>query len=148
MLNTQVIKQYGLAQNYINKSKQIVFIYDGLIKIIKQAISAMKRNNIQEKYNLLEKAKLIISGLQDSLDPKQDEDVAKLLYDYYLFIYIRLSNADNRYEDTKILDSVINDLLAMRDSWREADEQVTKNKLESELLINKSNNHKDIRYDV
>jgi flagellar protein FliS len=132
MLYVNVTKKYAEAQNSINKSRQIVMLYDGLIRIINQAMEAIKNNDIQTRYNLLEKACLVINGLQDSLDFTQGGNIATLLDDYYFSIYIRIVNVNND-NNSKILTNVLEELAMMRDAWQEVDAQIAKGNVELEM---------------
>jgi flagellar protein FliS len=135
MLYANVTKKYAQAQNSINKSRQIVMLYDGLIKIINQAIEASKEKNIQKRYNLLAKAGLVINGLQDSLDFVQGGDIATLLDDYYFSIYMRIVNVNNNDSDNnhQILENVLEELVMMRDAWQEVDIKIAQGGAELEM---------------
>ncbi|KKB96543.1 flagellar protein FliS [Candidatus Arcanobacter lacustris] len=146
MLYVNVTKKYAEAQNSINKSRQIVMLYDGLIKIINQAMEAIKNNDIQGRYNLLEKACLVVNGLQDSLDFTQGGDIATLLDDYYFSIYMRIVNVNND-NNAKVLENVLEELAMMRDAWQDVDAQMAKGGAELEMTAD-SASQVGVEYDA
>jgi flagellar protein FliS len=122
MLYDNVTRKYIAAQYAINKTRQIVILYDGVISLINQAIEAINNNDIQERYNLLEKAITIINGLQDSLDHVNGGNIAKLLDDYYFSIYMRMMSVQ-MVDNKNMLENIANELIIMRDAWLEVDEK-------------------------
>jgi flagellar protein FliS len=121
------MSQYHTQQQYAayktahhtteNKTQQIVMIYDGLMRIIYQAKQAISDNNIQERFNLLEKTSQVILALQASLDFENGGELAKILDSYYDSIYtkVHLINQSNNPSDC---DSLIEDIRGMRGSWQ------------------------------
>lgn len=114
-------KQYAAYktayQTTDNKTQQVVMIYDGLMRVIYQAKQAITDDNIEERFNLLDKASQVILGLQASLDFEHGGDIARILDGYYDSIYARihLVNQSNSIMDC---DTLIEDIKAMRASWQ------------------------------
>lgn len=100
-----------------NKTQQVVMIYDGIMRVIYQAKQAILNQNIQERYNLLEKASQVILGLQASLDFDNGGEVAQILNSYYNAIYtkVHIINHSNSIADCEAL---IEDIKAMRSAWQ------------------------------
>jgi flagellar protein FliS len=119
-----VTDKYIDAQQGNSKILQLVLIYDGMIKIVKQATEAMKNNNIQEQSNLLNKAIQIIKGLQASLNVSKGLDMARVLHDYYHIIFLKIIKAQDNYDYT-ILENVTKELSLMRASWQEVAEKTS-----------------------
>lgn len=113
---------YTTANHMVRKTKQVVMLYDGAIRYVQQAKEAIEKNDIEARFNALVKACDIINGLQISLDFDKGGDVAKLLYDYYAGIDMRLMSV-HQSQDTSICDLCIKHLKMMREAWDEIDQK-------------------------
>lgn len=111
---------YTAAHHTVNKTRQVVMLYDGAIRFVTQAKDAIERDNIQARYNALEKATAIISGMQSAIDFDNGGHIAQLLDDYYYSIYMRLMSI-HRSNSAEMCTSIIQELKVMRDSWQEVD---------------------------
>ena len=111
---------YTTANHTVNKTRQVVMLYDGAIRYVTQAKDAIERGDIQERYNSLKKATSIISGMQGALDFANGGDIAKLLDEYYYSIYMRLMSV-HQTKSTDMCVAVINELKMMRSSWQDVD---------------------------
>ncbi len=114
---------YSNANQTAPKTRQIVMLYDGAIRFLKQAKEAVEEKRIEDRFNLLNKASEVIVGLQSHLDFDHGGDVAKLLFDYYMSIDNRIL-AIHRSQDMVQLEAVIRDLKQMRDAWFEIDQKM------------------------
>lgn len=113
----------------VRKTRQVVMLYEGIIKYVQHAKEAIENNDIQTRYNSLTKACDIITGLQLSLDFNNGDEVAKILYDYYAGLDSRLSSI-HFSNDVKRCEACIDQLKKMRDAWEEIDQgQDEKSKL-------------------
>jgi flagellar secretion chaperone FliS len=121
LYNQQKFQAYKQASHNVDKGKQIVMLYDGVIRFVQQAKSAHASKNIAERFNLLQKAINVIMGLQGSLDIQNYPEISSSLYDYYETVYIRLNNLIKG--DSEEYDSLSDDLKIMRDAWIAADDQ-------------------------
>lgn len=117
----QQLGAYQSAAQTVNKSRQVVMLYDGMIRFLSQAKEAMQHKRIEDRFNLLTKASNIIQGLQNSLDFEQGGDVAETLYDYYASVDGRIMalHTSNSKADCEEL---ICDLKQMRDAWSAIDQ--------------------------
>ncbi|MCQ6468560.1 flagellar export chaperone FliS, partial [Vibrio parahaemolyticus] len=79
-------KAYAAANMTVGKTRQVVMLYDGVMRFVQQAIEAIKKEDYETRYNLLVKSSEIITGMQNSLDFENGGEIAKLLYDYYASI--------------------------------------------------------------
>jgi flagellar protein FliS len=123
MFSTNTPKQYAAyatANHTVNKTRQIVMLYDGTVRFMTQAREAMERNDIQERYNTLEKASAVISALQSAIDFENGGEIAQLLDNYYYSIYMRMISL-HRSNSIEVCDAIIRELKIMRDSWHEVD---------------------------
>lgn len=126
MMYDQAARKYVAAHHAINKTRQIVMLYDGIIKAVNAAKDAINHNNIQERFNNLERATNIINGLQASIDFENGGEIAQILEDYYMSIFLRLTSV-NHNNSTEICEHVLNELKIMRDAWVEVDQITSTN---------------------
>jgi flagellar protein FliS len=115
-------KAYAAATQTVAKTKQIVLLYDAAIRYAQQAEDAIANQNIEARYNALEKACAIVFGLQGSLDFEQGGEIARTLYDFYSSIDARLISV-HRSNDAAVCKQVIKELKMMREAWAEIDSQ-------------------------
>lgn len=112
---------YQQAAVTVSKTRQIVMLYDGMVRFIQQARLAIEHHRIEERYHLLVKASDIVIGLQSCLDFDNGEDVATSLYDYYNSIDSRIMELQ-RSNSIPDCDTLIEDLKKMRVLWNNIDE--------------------------
>ena len=112
---------YSKATHTVSKTRQVVMLYDGVIRFVKQARQAIEDNRIEDRFNLINKASSVIIGLQACLDFEQGGDAAKTLYDFYSHIDMQLINI-HRSNSLDDCDYVLNELKQMRDVWRKIDD--------------------------
>lgn len=116
----QQYKAYATAKMTVGKVRQIVMLYDGVLRFVQQAVDAINKQDYETRYNILCKASEVISGLQNSLDFEQGGDIAHLLYDYYASIDARLLTV-HRTNDIRTCEQVMKELRMMRGAWDEID---------------------------
>lgn len=124
---------YTAAQQNTSKCKQVVMLYDGAMRFITKAMDAIKENNIQERFNNLERASKIILGLQSALDFDRGGEVAKVLDEYYHNIDMRLVSVHYN-NDASICEKVLRELKIMREAWEEVDMVTAKQDVSSEKI--------------
>ncbi len=113
-------KAYRQAAHTVSKTRQVVMLYDGVIRNLNQIKEAIKENRIEDRYNKLIRTSDIISGLQMSLDFEYGRDVAQTLYDFYSSVDMRLIQL-HRYPKIEVLDEIIAEIREMRDLWDHID---------------------------
>lgn len=120
-MNThQKYQAYAAATQTVARTKQIVMLYEGIIRFLQQAKEAMDENRIEDRYTMLSKSSEILLGLQACLDFDNGGEIAKILYNYYSTIdaqIYQLHRSNNAQECTRI----ISELKKMRDVWAEID---------------------------
>lgn len=116
----QQYNAYNLATQTVPKTRQVVMLYDGAIRFMKQARQAVEENRIEDRFNLLMKVSEVLIGLQGCLDFENGGEIAPILYDYYSSLDARILYVQ-RTNDLKILDSVIAELKQMRGAWGNVD---------------------------
>lgn len=111
---------YKSAAYTVSKTKQVVMLYDAVIRNLSQAKDAMMNGRIEDRYHKLVRASEIIAGLQMSLDFDKGLDTAKQLYDFYSLLESRI-NSLHRHADVILCDALIHELREMREMWHQID---------------------------
>ena len=119
--NKQQYQAYVSATQTIAKTQQIIMLYDGVIRLVKQGKEAISEKRIEDRYHLLTKAADIIHGMQGCLDFDNGGEIAKILYSFYSNVDSRLL-AVQRTNNVADCDEVIEELRQMRDAWVSVDE--------------------------
>lgn len=111
---------YSRANHTVAKTRQVVMLYDGAIRFLQQAKVAIEEGDISERYNKLVRAGEIVMGLQSCLDFESGGDAARILFDFYASVDMRIM-ALHRTNDAVACESVTQDLKDMRDVWDRID---------------------------
>jgi flagellar protein FliS len=122
MVQKQKYQAYAAATQTVAKTKQIVMLYDGVIRLVQQGREAIREKRIEDRYSLLTKASDIIIGLQACLDFENGGDIARVLYQFYTTINLQIFSL-HRTNSLETCDEVIADLKKMRDVWHEIDQK-------------------------
>lgn len=112
----KAMNAYGQAVETIPPAKQIVMLYDGVLRQIANARNAIGDRRISDRYTAVQKATLILEGLQGCLDHEQGGEIAPQLdrlYSHYIF---RLQ-AINMEDDPTICDELTAQIRELRESW-------------------------------
>lgn len=115
-----VYKAYSRANHTVARTRQVVMLYDGIIRFMKQARQHIEENDIENRFKKLVKSSDIVIGLQSCLDFDTGGESAKILYNYYSDIDMRIMEL-HRSGDIAECDSIIHDLKEMRDVWDHID---------------------------
>ena len=102
--------------NTANQGKLIVMLYDGAIKFLKVALENMNIKTYDVVNNNIIKAQDIITELLLSLNMNDGGEIAKNLFNLYLYFKKRLLEA-NIQKNSEIIEDVIGHLAALRESW-------------------------------
>ncbi len=121
MVEKQKYQAYAFATQTVAPVRQIVLLYDGIIRLLQQSKEAIAERRIEDRYNLLIKASDLINGLQGCLDFDNGGEIANILYGYYSAIDARLFSI-HRTNSIEDCDGIIADLKQMRDAWNEIDQ--------------------------
>ncbi len=120
---------YQRANETISQIDQVILLYEGAIGFVTQAKDAIHAKDYQERYNLINQAIAIVTGLNSCLNfNERTSDVANALDRYYQSIDMRLLyiQCDDSIESC---DAVIEDLKIMRDAWKDAAKEVNDQKI-------------------
>lgn len=113
---------YSIATRTVAKTRQVVMLYDGAIRFLRQAEAAIEANQIEERFKLLQRTSEIITGLQSSIDFDTGGDVAQTLHRFYTGISMRILDINFKGDQSKaICGEIIAELKQMRDIWDSID---------------------------
>ena len=119
-MKTSQYQAYAAATMTVGKTRQVVMLYDGIIRMVSQSIEAIKKGDFETRYNLLVRASEVVAGLQNSLDFENGGEISGLLFDYYSGIDARIFSV-HRSNDIAVCEQVIKELKTMRNVWDEID---------------------------
>jgi flagellar secretion chaperone FliS len=94
----------------------VVMLYDGAIRFLNQAATALRAGNRQQFAVRLRRAEAIISELNLTLDMERGGDVAVRLRSIYMFSRRHLIEAQLK-SDPQRVDQVVALLSELRESW-------------------------------
>lgn len=117
-------KAYSHASHTVAKTRQVVMLYDGVIRFLSQAKEAMEKDEIERRYNTLTRASDIIAGLQACLDFEAGQETAQTLFDFYSSIELRIMQL-HRTKDMDACAQIIADMKEMRQVWDGIDKNTT-----------------------
>jgi flagellar secretion chaperone FliS len=112
----RAINAYGQASATLAPAQQIVLLYEGAIRRIKEARSAILARRIDERCRAVQKATAIVEGLQSCLDHERGGEIARNLDRLYTHMTFRLQRI-NLTNDPAICDEVIARLEQLRGAW-------------------------------
>lgn len=112
----KAMNAYGQAVETIPPAKQIVMLYDGVLRQIANARSAIGERRINDRFTAVRKATLILEGLQGCLDHENGGEIAPQLDQLYGHYIFRLQ-AINIEDDPLICDELTAQIRELRESW-------------------------------
>ena len=107
---------YGQAVETIPPAKQIVMLYDGILRQIDKARSAIGARRVNDRFLAVQKATLIVEALQGCLDHENGGEIAPQLDQLYTYFIFRLQ-AINLDDDPAICDELLARIGELRASW-------------------------------
>ncbi len=116
----QKYQAYAAATQTVARTKQIVMLYDGVIRFMQRAKEAIQENRIEDRYHQLTKASEVLMGLQACLDFENGGNIAKVLYNFYSAIDSQVFLI-HRTNSAQTCDEIIAEMKKMRDVWHEID---------------------------
>jgi flagellar secretion chaperone FliS len=102
----RAIDAYGQASGTLAPAQQIVLLYEGAIRRIKEARHAIEARRVNDRWLAVRKATAIIEGLQSCLDHGRGGEIAHNLDRIYSHVVLRLQRI-NLTDDPAICDEVI-----------------------------------------
>jgi flagellar protein FliS len=129
MVYTQAYNAYKKASvNTASQAELVVLLYEGAVKKLTSASSKFTPDgklpvaNIESFSSDVLRAQEIITELQVSLDMEKGGEISRNLMALYIFFNDQLRSANISKNKEKI-DSVLNMMSQLTDSWRQADEK-------------------------
>jgi flagellar secretion chaperone FliS len=120
MLSSNPYNKYKETSiNTAPPAKLLLMLYDGIIKLLHQAVSALEDNNIVLTNEILKKVQAIIIELMVTLDMEKGGEIATNLYRLYDFYLNEVIQA-NIKKDVQRLNPVIGFFQQFRETWAEA----------------------------
>lgn len=113
----QNYQAYAAAAMTTSKLRQVIMLYDGMVRFMQQSAEAIKAEDYESRYNLVTKAIKISQALQGALDYQHGHDIANILYGYYASLELRMYQLQ-RTNDLALCDGIVKDLRAMREAWQ------------------------------
>ena len=113
---TQAYKKAAVST--MDQRKLIIMLYDGAIRFLGKAVTAMEEGDGYEAHRNLSKAKSIIAELLGSLNLEKGGDIASNLQRLYTYMFNELIDANMKKDAGRILQ--VSDLLKdLRSGWQE-----------------------------
>jgi flagellar protein FliS len=120
---TSGVKAYSKATYTVNKTRQVVMLYDGAIRFLQQGAEAIERKDYETRFYKLQRSIDIIVGLQACLDFESGGASAQILHDFYASLEMRIY-AIHRTNDLEACRAITQEMKEMRDVWDRIDRSV------------------------
>lgn len=120
-MQKQKYQAYAAATQTVARTRQIVMLYDGIIRFVQQAKEAIQENRIEDRYHMLTRASEVLMGLQACLDFENGGHIARVLYNFYSTIDSQVFLV-HRNNSVQTCEEIITEIKKMRDVWQEIDE--------------------------
>lgn len=114
--NRSALQSYGQAAQIVPAGTQVVMLYDGILKCLSDARSAIEENRIVDRFNAIKKASDIVNGLNSGLDFENGGDIAPMLDQFYHYAFFRLQRACME-SSVEIVDELTANITEMRNAW-------------------------------
>lgn len=117
--------------NYVNPYKQtsvntaspgrlLIMLFDGLIRFIYQAQSAIAKNHTEDAHKALCKCQDIVLELRETLNREVAPELCDTLYELYSYFYRVFVDANQR-KDSRGLDEILPQIEELRNAFAEAE---------------------------
>jgi len=100
----------------VDRHQLIQLLFNGAIERINMAKARINAKDYEGKNKLINKAVEIVSGLRSFLDLEKGQDLAKNLFDLYVYCEHRLVQANMR-NDLEALNEVLGHLKTIQEGW-------------------------------
>ncbi|PIE90079.1 MAG: flagellar export chaperone FliS [Acidobacteria bacterium] len=132
---TYTANQY--RNNSVNTSPEqlVVMCYDGMIRFLTTAETAIKEGDLQNKMKYVNKVLAIVEELQATLDFERGGEIARNLDRLYNFFSSQLMKV-SLHEDLEVLEQLKNMFTELRASWAKvASEMATQGNASGNLAL-------------
>ena len=123
-----------------SREKLLLMMYEGAIRFVKQAITAIEQKQIAEKGTNIGRAYDVIMELNNTLDHKIGGEISKNLEQLYMYMTEQLTQANINNNATN-LKNVLKILETLYDGWKAAVEQIKKQE-QTKTNLEKTGNDK------
>lgn len=110
------LSAYAAASKMTTSLGAVVLLYDGMIKEVGKAKSAIEEGRIEDRFNATQKACKILLGLQSHLDFERGGDISLMLDQFYHTIFRDLQQV-NMKNSAALCEEIIGALGEVRWSW-------------------------------
>jgi len=121
-MNSNQLASYKNASYTLQKTRQIVLLYDAAIRFTSQAQQAIQEEDFAKRFELLQKVSNILAGLHSALDYENGGEISKVLSSFYTGLDLRVI-AINRTNNVDECEYVVSELKNMRNSWEKIDHE-------------------------
>lgn len=102
----------------------VVMLYEQIIKDLREAVAAMRANNIEVRAQAIDHALLVTAHLQGTLNFEQGGEVARNLDRFYTVLQSTMLEA--QFQNTpELLEAQIQHLLGLREAWTQVERTVS-----------------------
>lgn len=129
---SQAAATYQSANTTVQKTRQVVLLYDAVIRFLQQSKTAIEAQQYEERFNLLQKSSNIMMGLNGVLDFENGGEISGMLSNFYNAMDLRIQ-ALNRSNNISDLERIIREVKNMRDAWDQIDVQSIAKEIEPEV---------------
>ena len=112
----------------------VVMLYDGALRFMNMAKSAMAGKNLEDQNLNLQRAQKIITELMSCLEMERGGEIAQNLFAIYSYVYNALVQA-NIEDRPELVDQCIEIMSSLRGSWSQLDNQFRANTDTEEPII-------------
>ncbi|MCZ4280511.1 flagellar export chaperone FliS [Kiloniella laminariae] len=113
---------YGQASHNVSPLKAVVMLYEGMIRLIREAKLADQEHRFEDRFKAVEKASRVLLGLQGQLDFENGGEISPILHEYYDSLFMRMMQINSR-NGQSVADDVIAGLVEMKQSWEQVRDQ-------------------------
>jgi flagellar secretion chaperone FliS len=114
----RAVTAYGQASETLPPVQQVVRLYDGAMRRVREARAAIEAQRVAERHTAIAKAAAIVEGLQACLDHERGGEIAANLDRIYTHVCFRLHQL-NLSGDLGICDELLERLAVLCASWAE-----------------------------
>ena len=129
---SQVAASYRTANETVQKTRQVVLLYDAVIRFLQQSKQAIEAQEYEKRLNLLQKASNILMGLNSALDFENGGEISEMLSNFYNAMDLRILTL-NRTNSLEDLEKIIREIKTMRDAWDQIDIQNKEGNIKPEV---------------
>ena len=125
----------------------VVKIYDGAISHLKRAADAYEKQEMQNGYELIEKAKRFIVHLYTTLDEEKGQEIARNLSQLYAYVIENL-NIVQATKDLSLINDSVKILNNVREGWVQLAKQVRQSEIDEGVVDSESEPPRGVSFSI